>query len=327
MVDIFASMADFVISVLGLSVDTSLGQSVHFFVEDITKIFILIYLSIFIVSLFRAQLDPDKIKHYLSGKAKWYGYVLAVFLGVFTPFCSCSSIPLFLGFVAAGIPFGMAMTFLVSSPLISEIATFMLIGMDGAGPFVAFVYVLVGSVISIIAGYLTDKFNVERFLNLNISPTHKHHHDTSCECGEHNHSSKVLGLIEYANDFALTTLNSIYLYVILGLIIGSFMHGYIPQDLFIKYLGRDNIFAIPFAVVAGAPIYANHTAVVPIIQVLLLKGVPVGTSLVALMSITAISIPELVMLKRVFSYKLLAIFVGFLIFAFMLSGYVINCIV
>lgn len=327
MFDIFTMSADFIVSVFGLSVDTPFGSAVHFFVEDITKIFILIYLSIFIVSLFRAQLDPEKIKHYLSGKARWYGYVLAVFLGVFTPFCSCSSIPLFLGFVTAGIPFGMAMAFLIASPLVSEIATFMLIGMDGAGPFVAVVYVLVGSIISIVAGYLTDKFNIERFLKFKKVISSHQHKDISCECGDHSHSSKLLGLIEYANDFALATLKSIYLYVILGLLIGAFMHGYIPQDLFIKYLGRDNVFAIPFAVIAGVPMYANHTAVVPIIQVLLLKGVPVGTALVALMSITAISIPEMIMLRKIFSYKLLAMFIGFLIFAFMLSGYIINFIV
>lgn len=320
MLSIFTNFADWSIGLMGLSLDSSLGSAVHFFIEDVFKIFFLIYISIFIISLFRAQISPDKIKHYLSGRGKWYGYMLAVFLGVFTPFCSCSSIPLFIGFVSAGIPFGIAMAFLISSPLISEIATFMLMGMEGAGVFVAFVYVLVGTVISIMAGYLTDKFKLERFLDIKIVPSHTHCH---CE----SKTDKFIALLKYANEFALSTLKSIYLYVILGLVVGAVMHGYVPQELFIKYLGRENVFAVPFAAVAGIPVYANHTAVVPIIQVLLLKGVPVGTSLVMLMSITAISLPEMIMLKKVFSFKLLTLFILFLFVAFMLSGYVLNCCV
>lgn len=320
MLEIFTELADWSIAKMGLSLETHLGTAVHFFIEDTTKIFFLIYFLIFFISLFRAQLNPDRVRSYLSGKSKWYGYFLAVFLGVVTPFCSCSSIPLFMGLIAAGVPFGVCMAFLVSSPLISEIAAIMLFGMEGAGPSVAAIYILTGTLISVFAGWLSDQFNLERFLAVkpdkSIPP--------SCGCG--TVKEKTIALVKYAHGFALQTLKSIAIYIFIGLIIGAFMHGYVPETFFENYLGKDNLFAVPLASIVGIPIYASHSGVVPIVQVLLMKGVPVGTALVALMSITAISLPEIIMLKKIFSYKLLGFFIGFLLAAFILTGYILNFI-
>lgn len=320
MLGIFTKLADWSIDKLGLSLDTNLGKSIHFFIEDTTKIFILIYMLIFIISLFRAQLSPEKIKIYLSGKSRWYGYFLAVFLGVITPFCSCSSIPLFLGLIAARIPFGIAIAFLVSSPLISEIAAIMLFSMGTKGMFIASIYILTGVIISVTAGWLADKFTLERYLV--YKPNIVEIENTKTD----KRSEKIKVLIKYAHTFALDTLKSIAIYVVIGLMIGAFMHGYIPQEMFIKYLGRDNPFAVLMAAIVGIPLYASHAGVVPIIQVLLEKGVPIGTSLVALMSITAISLPEMIMLKKVFSVKLLLIFIVFLLLAFIVTGYLLNFI-
>ncbi len=155
MFQIFTWLADWATAKIGLCAQTPLGSAVHFFIEDVTKIFVLIYVLIFVISLFRAQLSPEKARDYLAGKNRWYGYFLAVFLGIVTPFCSCSSIPLFIGFITAGIPFGITMAFLISSPLVSEIATFMLISMQGAGLGVALVYVASGTVIAVIGGWRT----------------------------------------------------------------------------------------------------------------------------------------------------------------------------
>jgi uncharacterized membrane protein YraQ (UPF0718 family) len=320
MLSIFTKFADLCISWLGLSLDSTLGSAVHFFIEDSTKIFVLIYILIFVISLFRSQLSPDKVRDYLSEKSKWYGYIIAVFLGMITPFCSCSSIPLFMGFLAAGVPFGVAAAFLVASPLISEIATIMLVGMPGAGLYVASIYVLTGAIIAIIAGWLADKFHLERFLSIKIDIKKT---DT-CKCKSIH--EKATKLVKYANDFALQTINSIWAYIILGLVIGSFMHGYIPQEFFIHYLGAENVWAVPLAAVVGIPLYASHAGVVPIIQVLLMKGVPIGTALVMLMSLTAISLPEMIMLKKVFSYKLLGMFIAFLLTAFVITGYILNAL-
>lgn len=304
---------------IGLSLQTPLGDAVSFFIEDFFKIFLLIYLTLFIVSLFRYQLTPEKIRCYLSGKNSFWGYILAVILGSVTPFCSCSSIPLFLGFTAAGLPFGITMAFLISSPLISEVAVFLLLITPHAGWKVAIAYIFVGAVISILGGWLCDKFHLEKYLKQIDKP--EDNGQFCCSTKE-----RIKSTVVYANNYALETVKEIGLYVILGLLLGAFMHGYVPSEFFVKYLGSDNIFAVPIAAIVGIPIYANHNSVLPIVQVFLLKGVPVGTTLVMLMSITAISLPELIMLNRVLKWKILAMFVGFLLISFIFVGYILNAI-
>ena len=319
MLEIFTKIADKAVDFSGIDPNTAFGAALHFFIEDTTKIFFLIYFLIFIISLFRSQLSPEKVRNYLSGKSRWYGYLLAVFLGVITPFCSCSSIPLFMGFLAAEVPFGIAVAFLVSSPLISEIAAIMLLGMNG-GVYIMSIYLISGTLISTLAGWLADRFHLERYLavipNKAVPKT--------CSCT--SIKEKTFSLIKYAHTFAMDTIKSIAVYIFIGLIIGSFMHGFIPASLFVTYLGKENILAVPLAALIGIPIYASHAGVVPIIQVLLLKGVPIGTALVALMSITAISLPEMIMLKKVFTIKLLGIFIIFLLTAFIVTGYLLNLI-
>lgn len=319
MLNFIETFANNVTLKLGLSLQTKLGIAVSFFIEDFLKIFLLIYLTLFVVSLFRYQLAPEKIREYLSGKHSIWGYLLAVLLGVVTPFCSCSSIPLFLGFVAAGIPFGMTMTFLISSPLISEVALLLLLITPHAGWKVALAYILIGFVISIFGGILCDILHLEKYVKQIEEPKKK------CSCCS-SVTEKIKSTVLYANAYANDTIKEIGLYVILGLLVGAFMHGYIPQEFFVKYLGRNNFLAVPLAALVGIPIYANHNSVLPIVQVLLMKGVPVGTTLVMLMSITAISLPELIMLNRVLKWKILTMFVAYLFLAFIIVGYLLNAI-
>ncbi len=321
MLSIFTKIADWSILKMGLTMDTHIGKAVHFFIEDSLKIFVLIYVLIFIISLFRAQLSPERVRDYLSGKSRWYGYILAVFLGIVTPFCSCSSIPMFMGFIVAGVPFGVAMAFLVASPLVSEIAAMMLFVLDGAGPYVAVIYIVTGSVIAIFAGYLCDLLGLEKYLK------YKPEVQPQQPVLKQSIKVKLKNLLIYAHEFALTTVKSIAVYILLGLLFGAWMHGYVPEEFFVKHLGHDNPWAVPFASVAGAPLYASHTGVIPVIQVLLTKGVPVGTALVFLMSITAISLPEIMMLSKMLKTKMLVIFVLFLIFAFICTGYLLNYVV
>lgn len=318
MLSIFTKLADWSIGQIGLTLNTHFGQSVHFFIEDSTKIFVLIYILIFFISLFRSQLSPEKVRDYLSGKSKWLGYMLAALLGIITPFCSCSSIPIFMGFLASGVPFGVSIAFLVSSPLVSEIAAVMLMGMDGAGVSVAGIYILSGTIIAIFAGWLADRFKLEKFLSLKIGV--KKPETATCITIK----EKAIALIKYAHRFAFDTLKSIWIYIIIGLVVGAGMHGYVPQEFFVKYLGAQNSWAVPLAAIIGIPFYASHAGVVPIIQVLLMKGVPVGTALTLLMSLTAISLPEMIMLKKVFTYKLLGLFIAFLLVAFIVTGYILN---
>lgn len=313
------TFADFVVNNLGIDVSSRFGISLSFFIEDTIKIFLLIYVMIFVVSLFRSQLSPQKIKSYLEGKSSWFGYLLAVFLGVVTPFCSCSSIPLFLAFVAAGIPFGITMAFLISSPLISEIATALLLITPQAGFGAALVYVLAGGFIAVAGGYLCDKFHLEHLVE-------KHTHTEHCHCHNHDLKEEVKSLMHFANDYACDTVKQIAPYVFIGLVIGALMHGYVPEEFFVKYLGLKNPFAVIIAAFAGIPIYANHDSVLPIIQVLLIKGVPVGTTIVMLMSITAISLPEMIMLHKVLSWKMLGLFVSYLFISFIIVGYLMNIV-
>lgn len=318
MLEIFTDLADWAILQMGLAKDTHWGVAVHFFIEDSTKIFVLLYVLIFIISLFRSQLSPERVRDYLSGKSRWSGYFLAVFLGVVTPFCSCSSIPIFMGFLAAGVPFGVSIAFLVSSPLISEIAAIMLLGMGSFGLYIVSVYIVSGTIISVLAGYLADKFNLEKYLALQIPQVAV----PKCACASVKEKAKAL--ILYAHQFAWNLIKSLYLYILIGLALGAYMHGYIPQEFFVKYLGADNVWAVPVAAIVGIPMYASQAGIVPLVQVLLMKGVPVGTALVAFMSIATISLPEMMMLKKVFRLKLLLIFIGFLLLAFIATGYLLN---
>lgn len=314
MLEFLKTFSDAVVSSVGIDLSSRAGISLSFFIEDTIKIFLLIYVMLFVVSLFRSQLHPEKIKLYLSGKSSFFGYILAVFLGVVTPFCSCSSIPMFIAFTSAGIPFGITMAFLIASPLISEVAAVLLLITPEAGYFAALIYVLAGAVISITGGYLCDKFHLERLLEKH-NDIHVHHH-----C----HGKESANLIQYANNYAFDTVKEIGPYVLIGLAAGALIHGYIPEEFFIKYLGAENPFSVVAAAVAGIPIYANHDSVLPFVQVLLMKGVPVGTTIVALMSITAISLPEMIMLHKVLSKKILWLFVGYLFVSFIIVGYIMN---
>lgn len=318
MFEIFTKIADWSIAQMGLSRAEKIGEAVHFFIEDTTKIFALIYILIFAISLFRAHLSPEKVRNCLSKKSRWSGYFFAVFLGTVTPFCSCSSIPLFIGFIAAGVPFGVSVAFLVSSPLISEIAAIMLLGMGGFGVYIVCIYIISGTIISVLAGYMADKFKLGRLLAIKVESAPI----PECKCGSVRENMETL--IKYANSYACDTVKSLAPYILLGLGVGAVMHGFIPQEFFVTYLGSDNIWAVPVAVIAGIPMYASQAGIIPLVQVLLEKGVPIGTSLAAFMSIATISLPEMMMLKKVFSTKLLVIFILYLLFAFTITGYLLN---
>lgn len=319
MLEFLTTFGNFVTVKMGLDLSTRLGASVSFFIEDTIKIFALIYIMLFVVSLFRAQLSPEKIKTYLSGKSSWFGYLLAVILGTVTPFCTCSSIPMFIGFIAAGIPFGMTMAFLIASPLISEVAAVLLMITPQAGPVTAFVYIAAGALIAMFGGYLCDKLGLEKFKHEPKEHIHEHHHHDGF-------AEEVKSLIHYAHSYASDTVKEIAPWVFLGLIAGAFMHGFIPEELFAKFLGAENPFAVLIAAFAGIPIYANHDSVLPIVQVLLQKGVPVGTTLVMLMSITGISLPEIIILHKVLDWKLLGLFIIYLLISFISVGYLMNMI-
>ena len=331
---IFVKLADVVVyNWIGLSADTHLGEALHFFVEDVAKIFFLLFAMVTLVSFFRSYLDSDKIRNYLEGKPKWIAYILAVLLGAVTPFCTCSSIPLYIGFVEAGIPFGVTMAFLITSPMINEVAMAVFVGVVGVK--VTSIYIATGMMVGLVGGILMDKLGLSKYIE-----EYAKKDINKCCCKSDNAEaeevkSKVAPTKEmhsfkerckYALAYSWDIFSSVWHFIVIGIGIGAFLHGYVPEEFFIKYTSTDNLFAVPVAILLGIPLYSSATGVIPIVEALLGKGVPIGTALVMMMSVVAISLPELVILRKVMKVKLLGYFVGYIFIALMVVGYLYNAV-
>ena len=326
MLELFTKLSDYIVfNILKLSEDDMLGKTIHFFIEDTTKIFFLLFSMIFVVSFFRSMLAPEKIRSYIQGKPKFISYLLSVFLGAITPFCSCSSIPLFISFVEVGIPFGATMAFITASPMINEVAVIIL-GTQMGWSFAAF-YVTTGLFIGVLAGFLTDTFKLEKYIKKQTSKTcccssKKEKPMEAKDIAPQNNKERII----YAFNFTKNIVKNIWIYIIVGIGVGSIIHGYVPQEWFTDNLSADNLFAVPLAVIAGIPLYTNATGIIPIAEALLLKGLPIGTVLALMMSVTAISLPEMMILQRVLKVRMLLYFTTFLGISFMIVGYFFNLI-
>jgi uncharacterized membrane protein YraQ (UPF0718 family) len=317
---LFTLLADYLAyDLLNLVPGSHFGHAVHFFIEDVTKILFLLTVMITIISFFRSHLKPEKIREYLEGKPKWMAYIMSVGLGAVTPFCSCSSIPLFIGFVEAGIPFGVTMAFLITSPMINEIAIAVLASIIGWK--IAVVYVLTGMGVGIIGGLLMEKLGFAKYVEEYVY---------NIKMGKNNVvEEKISGFKErlsYAFEYAKDMLKKIWLYIVIGIGIGAAIHGFVPQEFFAKYASADNLFAVPLAVILGIPLYSDATGVIPIAESLLGKGVPIGTVLAMMMSVVAVSLPEMIILRKVLKPRLIAYFATFLLIAFIFVGYLYNAI-
>ncbi len=320
MLSVFTKLADFITySLLGLVSNDRIADAVHFFVEDVTKIFILLLIMTMVVSLFRTKLNPEKVRDYLNGKPKWLAYFLAVLLGAITPFCSCSSIPLFIGFIEAGIPFGVTMSFLITSPLINEVAVIVLASTIGIK--FAIIYLITGMILGLFGGLVMEKLGFEKYVEDYVY---------KIRMGNQNSPQPekitVWQRISMAWDYSREIINRVWIYIIIGVGLGAFLHGFVPADFFAKYAGENNIFAVPFAALVGIPLYSNATGVIPIAEALLTKGVPIGTVLTMMMSVVAISLPELIILRKVLKPRLLVYFAGMLFLMFVIVGYFYNAI-
>lgn len=315
--DPFKILADLlIVRLLGLDPSQSLGGALHFFVEDTSKIFTLLALIVFIIGLFRSMMSPERVRKLIGGKRRIIAYPAAVGLGAVTPFCSCSSIPLFIGFLEAGIPLGVTMAFLIASPMINEIAVVILA--TSIGLEFAVTYVVTGLAVGLIGGLLIDGMKLERYVEDYV---------WKIRMGEAALPASAETLLErasYAWGEVRSTLKRLWLYVFIGIGIGAGLHGYVPQEFFTQYAQADNPFAVPLAVLIGIPLYGSATSVIPVAEALLDKGVPIGTVLALMMSIAALSLPEMIMLKQVIKPRLIAIFTAILATAFIIVGYGFN---
>ena len=319
MLRVFTLLADAVTyGVLGLAEDTRLAEAIHFFIEDVTKIFALLAVVIFVMGLFRSFLAPERVRQALEGRSRWAAYVMAVTLGAVTPFCSCSSVPLFIGFVEAGVPVGATMAFLIASPMINEVAVVLLLSILGLKLTV--LYVAAGLVVGVAGAALIDGLGLERWVEEYVWKIRVG------DAAPVERDDSVAGRFRYAKGEVTDIVRRIWVYVLVGVGIGAALHGFVPQDFLARWAGASNPLAVPLAVVAGIPMYANATGVIPVAEALLGKGVPVGTVLALMMSVVALSLPEMIILRKVLKVRMLGFFAGYLALAFVVVGYVFNAI-
>ncbi len=303
------------INILGLS--GRVNDTVNFFIYDTVKIWFLLIIIIFAVSYLRTHFNTEYVRAHLQGKSEFYGNVLAALFGIITPFCSCSAIPLFLGFVQARIPLGVTFSFLISSPMNNEIAIALLFGLFGWK--ITAIYIGFGLFVAIFGGYFIGRLNMEKYILIPVKPLEG-------ELGEVKIKMTFKQRVKESWEYTWDIFKKIWLYVLIGVGIGAFIHGYVPSDLIVKYAGKDNPFAVLVAVLAGIPMYSNAAGVMPLVQVLTAKGMALGTALSFMMAITALSLPEAMILKKILHIKLIAIFFGIVGLGIVGVGYLFNFI-
>jgi len=305
-----------VYQIFSLSPNTRLGGAVNFFIYDTIKIFFLLSLIIFLISIIRSFFPPERTKKILSQKAEFIGNILAALLGIVTPFCSCSAVPFFIGFVEAGVPLGVTFSFLISSPMVNEVALVLLWGLFGWK--IAAIYIISGLTVAIIAGIAIGKLKLEHLVEEYV------YQIKVKEQAIEELSWKER--IEYALDYTKEILSRVWIYVLIGIGIGAFIHGYAPENFLVKYAGKDNPLAVPLAVLIGVPLYSNAAGTIPIVKALMEKGMAVGTVLAFMMAVTALSLPEMIILRKVLKPKLIGIFAGIMAVAITMIGYLFNAI-
>ena len=321
MFDWIQHFADWLIyAVFKIDAETHLGTALNFFVYDTLKILILLFLIVFLMGIVNAYLPIEKLKDFLKRK-KLYGleYFFASLFGAITPFCSCSSVPLFIGFVQGGIPLGVTFSFLITSPLVNEVAIAMFIGMFGWKA--TLIYAGSGILLGTIGGWLLGKFNLEPLL----SDWVKKILENKMQPGEYEEETLTLRQrLPQITRGALDIVKGVVLYVIIGIAIGAAMHGYVPENFFEKYLGGGQWWTVPLAVIVAVPMYTNAAGIVPVIQVFVAKGVPLGTAIAFMMATVGLSIPEATLLKKVMSIKMIAIYFGVVTLFIIFSGFIFN---
>lgn len=315
--------ADWLIyDLFGIDATTRLGEALNFFVYDSLKIVLLLFLISIVMGIVNAYIPVERLRNFLNSR-KLYGlqYLLASLFGAITPFCSCSSIPLFIGFVKGGIPLGVTFSFLITSPLVNEVAVAMLAGTFGWK--VTAIYVISGILLGTIVGFILGKMKLEKHLSPWVLQIQQMASSGQEEI-EENHLTLIQHMPQIVKE-AVSIIRGVILYVIIGIAIGATMHGYVPEGFFEEYLSGEHWYAVPLAVILAVPMYANAAGIVPVVEVFVAKGVSLGTALSFMMSVVGLSLPEATMLKKVMNMRLILIFFGTVAAAIILLGWLFNC--
>lgn len=314
------NLADFLTyRVIGLVPETHLAESVNFFLYDVPKILMLLAGMIFLVTFARSFFSPEQARAVLGGRREGVGNVLAAGLGVITPFCSCSAVPLFIGFVESGVPLGVTFSFLIATPVVNEVALAMLFGLFGWQ--IAGIYLASGLTIAILGGVLIGRLNPEQYVEdfvwqVKVGKQEGVEYRPSLD-------ERIRSAIQSTKEIV----GKVWPFVVIGIGIGAGIHGYVPEDYLADILGRDSWWAVPAGVLLGVPLYSNAAGIIPVVHALMGKGAALGTALAFMMSVVALSLPEMLILKRVIKTRLIAIFIGIVAFAIVLTGYLFNLVI
>jgi uncharacterized protein len=310
----------------GLSIASHSGSSLHFFLYDVPKVLTLLIIISFLVGTFQSFLEPERVRSFLAGKRTFAGNILAAIVGIVTPFCSCSAVPLFIGFLEAGVPLGVTFSYLISAPMVNEVAVILLWGLFGLR--VTLIYISFGVGLAIASGYIIGLLKLEKWVEPFVWELQKSHQSMPPEYQD----KPNLLVLTWSQRFdqgkyqSSEIVRSVWLYVVGGIAIGAGIHGYVPTDFIAQYAGANNPLAVPIAVILGVPLYANIAGVMPITEALVNKGMPMGTVLSFTMAVTALSLPEIIILKKVLRPQLLAVFIGLMTFGIISIGYIFNAL-
>ncbi|MAU00526.1 MAG: hypothetical protein CL608_25565 [Anaerolineaceae bacterium] len=315
------NMADWLTyDLIGLLPETRLGESVNFFLYDVPKILMLLAGMIFLVTFIRSFFSPERTRAALGGRREGVGNVLAAGLGVLTPFCSCSAVPLFIGFVESGIPLGVTFSFLIATPVVNEIALAMLFGLFGWQ--VAGLYLISGLTIAVLGGILIGRLRPEQYVEDFVWQV-----QVGQQAGGVTYKPTWDDRIRDAGRSTKEIVGKVWPFVVIGIGIGAGIHGYVPEDFLAGVMGREAWWSVPAAVLLGVPLYANAAGIIPVVHALMEKGAALGTVLAFMMSVVALSLPEMLILKRVIKLRLILIFIGIVAFAIILTGYLFNFVI
>lgn len=306
-------------SLFHVAIASNLGSTLEFFFYDTPKVFMLLGLIIYVVGLLRSYITPERTRRFLAGKSEFVGNIFAALLGIVTPFCSCSAVPLFIGFVSAGVPLGVTFSFLISAPMVNEIALFLLYGLLGWK--IAAIYLITGLSIAIIAGMIIGRLHPERYVENWVKEIHLDNPiKQEVKVSWHDR-------IVFAYNSVVDIFRRIWIYVLIGIAIGAIIHGYVPESFMTLVMGTHSWWSVPLAVLLGIPLYSNAAGIIPVVEALIGKGAAVGTVLAFMMSVIALSFPEMVILRKVLKLRLIYAFIVIVTVGIIIIGYLFNWII
>jgi uncharacterized protein len=312
-------LSELIFNITGLSsIKDGYARSIEFFIFEVPKVLMLLTLIVFLMGIVRSYFSPEKTRALLEKKSHLLGNILASVLGIFTPFCSCSAVPLFIGFVEAGIPLGVTLSFLIAAPMINEIAVVLLFGLFGWKT--AIIYVSTGLFIAIISGYIIGKLRLEKYVEpwvYEIKSSRQENEEEKISFNDRIDSGYIA---------VKDIVGKVWIYIVVGVGVGSFAHGYVPEDFLAGFMGKSSWWAVPLSVLIGIPLYSNAAGIIPIVQVLLEKGASLGTALAFMMSVIGLSLPEAIILKKVLKLQMIFIFFGIVGTGIIIVGYIFNLI-